>query len=93
MASLDIYRPAAMEQLAILGSQIGVDTLPVVAGETAVQIAKRAKQQATLGGYDVFMLDTAGRLQIDKTLMQEVEDAANIAERPKCRLKPGSKIG
>ena len=51
MASLDIYRPAAMEQLAILGSQIGVDTLPVVAGETAVQIAKRAKQQATLGGY------------------------------------------
>ena len=53
MASLDIYRPAAMEQLAILGSQIGVDTLPVVAGETAVQIAKRAKQQATLGGYDV----------------------------------------
>ena len=51
-----------------------VDTLPIVAGETAVQIAKRAKQQATLGGYDVYMLDTAGRLQIDATLMQEVED-------------------
>ncbi|MDT2076264.1 MAG: signal recognition particle protein, partial [Planktomarina sp.] len=74
MASLDIYRPAAMEQLAILGIQVGVDTLPIVAGETAVQIAKRAKQQATLGGYDVYMLDTAGRLQIDATLMQEVED-------------------
>jgi len=74
MASLDIYRPAAMEQLAILGGQIGVDTLPVVAGETAVQIAKRAKQQATLGGYDVYILDTAGRLQINKTLMQEVQD-------------------
>jgi signal recognition particle subunit SRP54 len=74
MASLDIYRPAAMEQLAILGTQVGVDTLPIVAGETAVQIAKRAKQQATLGGYDVYMLDTAGRLQIDATLMQEVED-------------------
>ncbi len=74
MASLDIYRPAAMQQLAILGTQIGVDTLPIVAGESAVQIAKRAKQQATLGGYDVYMLDTAGRLQIDETLMQEVED-------------------
>ncbi|GAA6181489.1 MULTISPECIES: signal recognition particle protein [unclassified Shimia] len=74
MASLDIYRPAAMQQLAILGTQVGVDTLPIVAGETAVQIAKRAKQQATLGGYDVYMLDTAGRLQIDETLMQEVED-------------------
>lgn len=74
MASLDIYRPAAQQQLAILGQQIGVDTLPIVAGESAVQIAKRAKQQATLGGYDVYMLDTAGRLQIDETLMKEVED-------------------
>ena len=74
LASLDIYRPAAQQQLAILGQQIGVDTLPIIAGESAVQIAKRAKQQATLGGYDVYMLDTAGRLQIDETLMQEVED-------------------
>jgi signal recognition particle subunit SRP54 len=72
MASLDIYRPAAMEQLAILGTQIGVDTLPIVAGENAVQIAKRAKQQATLGGYDVYLLDTAGRLHIDEVLMDEV---------------------
>ena len=80
MASLDIYRPAAMEQLAILGAQVGVDTLPIVAGETAVQIAKRAKQQATLGGYDVYMLDTAGRLQIDETLMQEVEDVRDAVE-------------
>ncbi len=74
MASLDIYRPAAQQQLQILGQQIGVDTLPIVAGESAVQIAKRAKQQATLGGYDVYMLDTAGRLQIDEILMQEVQD-------------------
>ena len=58
----------------VLGTQIGVDTLPIVPGETAVQIAKRAKQQATLGGYDVYMLDTAGRLQIDEVLMKEVED-------------------
>jgi signal recognition particle subunit SRP54 len=78
MASLDIYRPAAMQQLAVLGTQIGVDTLPIVAAESAVQIAKRAKQQATLGGYDVYMLDTAGRLQIDETLMQEVKDVADV---------------
>ena len=66
MASLDVNRPAAMEQLAILGTQIGVDTLPIVKGQTPVDIAKRAKQQATLGGYDVYMLDTAGRLSIDR---------------------------
>ncbi|MDO6728641.1 signal recognition particle protein [Marinovum sp. 2_MG-2023] len=80
MASLDIYRPAAMEQLAVLGKQVGVDTLPIVKGESAVQIAKRAKQQATLGGYDVYMLDTAGRLQIDQTLMQEVEDVRDAVD-------------
>ncbi|MEO8531515.1 MAG: signal recognition particle protein, partial [Deltaproteobacteria bacterium] len=77
MASLDTNRPAAMEQLAILGTQIGVDTLPIVKGETAVQIAKRAKQQATFGGYDVYMLDTAGRLSIDDALMAEVEAVRN----------------
>ncbi|MFT7026964.1 MAG: signal recognition particle subunit SRP54 [Paracoccaceae bacterium] len=73
MASLDTRRPAAMEQLAVLGAQIGVDVLPIVAGQTPVQIAKRAKQQATLGGYDVYMLDTAGRLHVDEELMLEVE--------------------
>ena len=79
MASLDTNRPAAMEQLAILGTQIGVDTLPIVKGETAVQIAKRAKQQATLGGYDVYMLDTAGRLHIDEVLMDEVQAVRDVA--------------
>jgi signal recognition particle subunit SRP54 len=73
MASLDTNRPAAMEQLQILGRQVGVDTLPIVKGESAVQIARRAKQQATLGGYDVYMLDTAGRLHIDEVLMDEVQ--------------------
>ncbi len=73
MASLDTNRPAAMEQLAILGTQIGVDTLPIVKGQRAVEIAKRAKQQATLGGYDVYLLDTAGRLHIDEVLMDEVQ--------------------
>ncbi|MCA1776607.1 MAG: signal recognition particle protein [Paracoccaceae bacterium] len=83
MASLDTNRPAAMEQLAILGKQIGVDTLPIVKGETPVQIAKRAKTQASLGGYDVYMLDTAGRLHIDAELIAqaaEVRDVANPRE-------------
>jgi signal recognition particle subunit SRP54 len=78
MASLDIYRPAAMHQLEVLGTQIGVDTLPIVAGQKPVDIAKRAKQQATMGGYDVYMLDTAGRLHVDEVLMQEVEDVRNV---------------
>src|SRR5690554_5548054 len=55
MASLDVNRPAAMEQLAVLGQQIGVDTLPIVKGEDPLQIAKRAKTQASLGGYDVYI--------------------------------------
>ncbi|WP_238371613.1 signal recognition particle protein [Heliomarina baculiformis] len=83
MASLDTNRPAAMEQLAILGTQIGVDTLPIVKGEDPVAIAKRAKTQAALGGYDVYMLDTAGRLHIDEELIAQaaaVRDVANPRE-------------
>ena len=80
MASLDVNRPAAMEQLAILGMQVGVDTLPIVKGQKPVEIAKRAKQQATLGGYDVFILDTAGRLHIDEFLMDEVQSVRDIAK-------------
>ncbi len=79
MASLDTNRPAAMEQLAILGTQIGVDTLPIIKGQNAVDIAKRAKQQATLGGYDVYMLDTAGRLHVDTELMNEVQAVRDVA--------------
>ncbi len=80
LASLDVYRPAAMDQLAILGTQIGVDTLPIVKGQKPVDIAKRAKQQAALGGYDVYFLDTAGRLQIDEVLMKEVQDVAAVVD-------------
>jgi len=80
MASLDTSRPAAMEQLAVLGAQIGVDTLPIVRGQDAVAIAKRAKQQASLGGYDVVMLDTAGRLHVDEGLMAEVEAVRDAAK-------------
>jgi signal recognition particle subunit SRP54 len=80
MASLDVRRPAAMEQLAVLGRQIGVDTLPIVAGQQPVEIAKRAKQQALLGGYDVVMLDTAGRLHVDDELMAEVAAVRDAAK-------------
>lgn len=80
MASLDTNRPAAMEQLAILGGQIGVDTLPIVPGERAPQIAKRARTQASLGGYDVLLLDTAGRLHIDEALMAEVQQVRDVAQ-------------
>ncbi len=80
LASLDTNRPAAMEQLAILAAQVGVDSLPIVKGETPVQIAKRAKTQANLGGYDVVFLDTAGRLHIDEVLMDEIQSVRDIAQ-------------
>ena len=74
MASLDTRRPAAMEQLAVLGKQVGVDTLPIVAGQSPVQIARRAIEAARLGGFDVVMLDTAGRVTVDEALMAEVAE-------------------
>src|SRR5579862_6853249 len=74
MASLDTRRPAAMEQLAVLGRQVGVDTLPIVAGQTPVQIGTRAREAARLGGYDVVMLDTAGRLTLDEAMMNEAAE-------------------
>ncbi|MEM1346833.1 MAG: signal recognition particle receptor subunit alpha, partial [Pseudomonadota bacterium] len=80
MASLDTRRPAAMEQLAVLGRQTGIETLPIVQGQDALAIAKRAKQQAMLAGYDVVMLDTAGRLSIDDELMSEVEAVRDEAQ-------------
>lgn len=80
MASLDVNRPAAMEQLAILGTQIGVDTLPIVVGQKPTEIAKRAMTQAALGGYDVVMLDTAGRLHVDEDLMQEVAAVRDVVK-------------
>ena len=80
MASLDTRRPAAMEQLAILGQQIGVDTLPIIAGQSAVQITRRALDAARLGGFDVLMLDTAGRTTVDEALMAEVAEVASIAQ-------------
>lgn len=78
MASLDVNRPNAQEQLAILGEQTEVATLPVVAGQRPVDIARRALQAAKLQGYDVLMLDTAGRLHIDQALMDEMKAVADV---------------
>jgi signal recognition particle subunit SRP54 len=76
MASLDVARPAAQEQLAVLGQQASVDTLPIVAGQQPVDIAKRAIQSAKLQAYDVVLLDTAGRLHVDDQLMAEMKAVA-----------------
>jgi signal recognition particle subunit SRP54 len=81
MASLDVRRPAAQEQLRVLGEQAGVATLPIVAGQQPVEIAKRAMETGRLEGYDVVLLDTAGRLSIDEALMDEVV-AVRDATRP-----------
>jgi signal recognition particle subunit SRP54 len=77
MASLDVRRPAAQEQLKILGEQIGVKTLPIIPGQMPVDIARRAIEAAKLQGYDVVMLDTAGRLHVDQALMAEVVAVRN----------------
>ena len=74
MASLDVRRPAAMEQLAVLGRDVQVDTLPVVEGQSPPQIARRAIEAAKLGGYDVVMLDTAGRTTLDDAMMNEAAE-------------------
>jgi len=79
MASLDVNRPAAQEQLAVLGTQADVATLPIVAGQQPVQIAQRALQAAKLQGFDVVLLDTAGRLHVDQALMDEMKAVADIA--------------
>jgi len=80
MASLDTRRPAAQQQLAILGEQTGIKTLPIVPGEPPVAIAKRAMNMGRLEGYDIVMLDTAGRLAIDDELMAELADVRDAVK-------------
>ncbi len=82
MASLDVNRPAAQEQLAVLGEQIGVATLPIIAGQQPTEIATRALQSARLQAVDVLLLDTAGRLHVDAALMDEMKAVEAIA-RPR----------
>lgn len=93
MASLDTRRPAAQEQLRILGEQVDVATLPIVAGQQPVQIARRAVEAARLGGFDVLMLDTAGRIHIDEELMAEVAQVRDIANPHETLLVADSLTG
>ena len=79
MASLDTRRPAAMEQLEVLGKTNSIDTLPIVKNQSPEQITSRAMQQASLGGYDVIILDSAGRMQIDDELMIEIEKIKELS--------------
>jgi len=79
MASLDTRRPAAQEQLRQLGEQAGISTLPIIAGQSPVDIARRSVQAAKLGGYDVVILDTAGRTHIDEPLMVEMADIKKVS--------------
>ncbi len=81
LASLDTSRPAAMEQLRVLGAQIEVETLAIVAGETPLEIARRAASEARRSGFDVFILDTAGRSHIDDELMAQTS-AIKAATNP-----------
>src|SRR5512141_858241 len=93
MASLDVRRPAAMEQLAVLGREAQIDTLPVVAGPMPTQIAKRALQAARLGGYDVVMLDTAGRTTLDDAMMAEAAEVKNAVNPHEVLLVADSLTG
>ncbi|MCY4005371.1 MAG: signal recognition particle protein [Rhodobacteraceae bacterium] len=80
MASLDTRRPAAMEQLQLLGEQAEIDTLPIFAGLSATEITERAVRRCEIGGYDILLLDTAGRMHIDQELMNEVVEIRDIAQ-------------
>jgi signal recognition particle subunit SRP54 len=93
MASLDVRRPAAQEQLRVLGAQIGVDTLPIVAGQMPRDIAARAISAGKLGGYDVVILDTAGRTHVDAPLMAEMVEIKQVAQPHEILLVADSLTG
>lgn len=93
MASLDTRRPAAMEQLKVLGEQAEVATLPIVEGQLAVDIARRAMQAAKLQGFDVVILDTAGRMHVDEALMAEVQAVRDAVQPVETLLVADSLTG
>ena len=93
MASLDVNRPAAMEQLKVLGEQANVATLPVVLGQRPTDIAKRALAAARVGGYDVLILDTAGRQHVDEALMAEVAEVKRLTQPHETLLVADSLTG
>ncbi|HEY7806535.1 MAG TPA: signal recognition particle protein [Croceibacterium sp.] len=93
MASLDVARPAAQEQLAVLGEQVQVATLPIVPGQQPVDIARRALESAKLQAVDVLLLDTAGRLHVDEALMAEMKAVAGVSEPTEVLLVVDSLTG
>ena len=93
MASLDTTRPAAMEQLKVLGEQAGVATLPIMPGQAPLDIARRAMASAKVGGYDVVILDTAGRQHVDEQLMQEVAGVKQLVSPHETLLVADSLTG
>lgn len=93
LVSLDVYRPAAQEQLALLAEQIGGTALPIVKGEKPVQITQRALSFAKKGGFDVIILDSAGRLHIDQPLMDEVKEVRKIAQPTEVLLVADAMMG
>lgn len=93
LASLDVRRPAAQEQLAILARQADVVSLPIVAGQAPAEITRRALDVARREGYDVVILDTAGRLHIDDELMVELEEVRGIARPHETLLVADSLTG
>ena len=93
LVSLDIYRPAAQEQLAQLATQINATSLPIIKGEQPAQTTKRAIEFAKKGGFDVIVLDTAGRLHIDQQLMDEVKEVKKIANPTEVLLVADAMMG
>ncbi|MEO5344931.1 MAG: signal recognition particle protein [Magnetococcus sp. YQC-9] len=93
LASLDVYRPAAMDQLATVGASVGAKVMPTSPGEDPREIAKRALQTARTGGYDVLLLDTAGRLHVDAELMNELVDVAELVKPTEILLVVDSMTG
>ena len=93
MVSLDIYRPAAQEQLRLLGEQNNIITLPVIDGQLPTDICQRAINVAKLNGSDVILFDTAGRTQIDLQMMSEIKQIEGIINPTEVMLVADSLTG
>lgn len=93
LASLDVYRPAAQQQLDVLAKQVQVGSLPIIEGQKPLEITRRALETARMEGYDVLLLDTAGRLHVDDELMQELRSVKDISNPTETLLVADSLTG